>query len=304
MRAVLLLLFALCAVASEPTVRLRAQASVAATQATIGDCADLAGDPAAVGALAALPVLSLPDLAPRTLEAGQVRAALVRAGLQAQVQGSCRVVRPARMIEAGDLIDAARAAVPRVGDDEVMIAVVRCSGAATVADCGRPPRLLAEPLTPSLVGECAFRVRILDGDAEAARGLVVLSLRRLRQAAVAARPLARGQVVGAGDLRLAQIEVAPATTAATVDLASLVGRTLRLEVAAGQAVVPGMLIDPPAVIGGQPVELVVRVGAAELSAPGAALADGRVGQAVMVRRGDGRQVRGTVLAPGRVLLTP
>lgn len=303
MRAVVLLLLLACAGAGESAaVRLRPQATVAATRAALADCAELVGDPALVARLAALPAIDLPDAEARTLDAGQVRALLARAGLAAAVEGSCRVSRRLRVVQAGDLIDAVRAAVPRNGD-EVEIAVVRCSGPATVADGGAPPRLEAEPLSPPIAGEGAWRVRLMEGEREVGRGLVVVALRRQRMVAVAVRPLQRGQTVGAGDLRLAKVEIGPLTAAATSELPMLVGRVLRTDLAAGQPVLPGQVVEPPAVVGGQPVELVVRVGNAELCAPGAALGDGRVGQPVAVRRGDGKQVRGTVLGPGRVLLT-
>ena len=63
------------------------------------------------------------------------------------------------------------------------------------------------------------------------------------------------------------------------------------------------VIAPPDVRVGQSVTLVVTSERFHLTATGEALNDGRIGEAIAVRRGaDGRTVRGTVIAGGQVRL--
>ena len=72
---------------------------------------------------------------------------------------------------------------------------------------------------------------------------------------------------------------------------------------AGQVLTPNLASEPLAVRPGQAVTLWFKSGTIELSAPGEALAGGRTGEVVLVRRvADDQRIRGQITGTGRVLV--
>jgi hypothetical protein len=62
--------------AGEVTVTLRPVVSVASERATLSEVAELSGDAALIAVIRDLPVVELPDLRERELEAGEIRRAI------------------------------------------------------------------------------------------------------------------------------------------------------------------------------------------------------------------------------------
>jgi flagella basal body P-ring formation protein FlgA len=303
-RAVLVLLLAgaatLLGAAETAIITLRETASVAADGATIGDLADIEAPPALRDILAAVAVQELPDLAPRSVEAGAVRALARRAAPAAllTVRGSCRLVRAAQAIPAAELEAAARSAVQAALPGAV-VAVTRAATALSVP-AGTPPDLVAEPLAAIVVGAVPLRVRVLRHGRELGRTLVVLQVSQDADQVVAARAIARGAVIDLADLRVERLPLrAGMETVADPD--ALAGSVAKADIAEGAPVLKRSVRPHPLVEGGQPVVLVYAHGDFALSAPATAMGDGVVGDQVNVRREtDGRMVLATVTGPGAV----
>ncbi|MGA8009400.1 MAG: flagellar basal body P-ring formation chaperone FlgA [Thiomonas sp.] len=120
---------------------------------------------------------------------------------------------------------------------------------------------------------------------------------------VVARALQAGHALTTADLTTVERDAAHLPPGAMGDAKALVGQVLRYSVAAGQPLVQSMLTGPQLVHYGQPVSLVAQGMGVRLVALGQAMADGRVGQSVLVRNvQSGRVVSGVVDAQGQVVV--
>lgn len=283
--------------------RLRPEVALAAPHATLADIAELSGPAEAVAALGAV---AIQDLSPTPVLIDErlvrARAARQTAGISLSIRGESRVRQPLRTYSVEELVRAASAVVVRSGED-TEVTLLRASGPLAVGDDGSEPRIEATTIDRGQVGDVPLRVRLLRGERELARALVVLRVRRFAHITILENDLRRGTVIGPGDVSLQRAELTQATQDGFRSLDEVVGRQPVRDLVAGQPLTPGSTEIPLDVRPGQAVAMVFRTGTVELSAPGEALAGGRSGEVVMVRRAaDDRRVRCQVLAPGRVLV--
>lgn len=299
---VLLMLVWETLVAGDVSVVLRPVVSVAGERATLGEVAELTGDPDMILVIRDLPVMELPDLREHQLEADEIRRAVGQGlGSSLVVTGVSRVSRRGRVIAEADLIAVATATITAEGDD-LTITTMRSSGALTVPDGGAELVMRAQPLDNSRSGDIPFRIRVMRGEVEVARALVTLRVVRHRDMAVAVRTIRRGERIGPGDVRTERMLVSRTWTK-SCSLEDLIGREARMDLAEGTPLTAAVVILPPTVRAGQEIVLLVTSERFRLTAKGQALNDGRLGEIIAVRRGsDGRTVRGTVIADGQVQL--
>lgn len=300
MRALVLLLCILALPAAEVVVRLRGDCTVAAPRATLAEVAEIAGPEADRAALAPLIVAELPTLTPVALDARLVTALAapaVGAG-RLHVAGVGTVRRQARTFAVDALAAAAAATVPGA-----RTAVVRAGAAISVPDAP-DLALLAEPLDPqAVVGDVAFRVRALEGGRETGRSLVVLRVERDAAIVVAARDIARGEVLAAGDLRQEARIASRANLPAAVDPLVLIGCQARRDLKAGEPIAPALVAAVPAVRAGSRVVAVWPGRGFSVELDATALADARAGERLGLRRlGDGVLLNGVAQADGTVLV--
>lgn len=118
---------------------------------------------------------------------------------------------------------------------------------------------------------------------------------------VAARPLVRGEQLGAGDLKLATRDLGNLAYGYLTAESQALGQIVMRQTSAGQVILPGMLAPPILVKRGQQVTLVSSAEGIEVSTEGVALASGARGQWVKVRNSRShRIIDGVVAGPGRV----
>ncbi len=118
---------------------------------------------------------------------------------------------------------------------------------------------------------------------------------------VAARPLPRGAVLSAADLRALRQDVSTLAQGYETERARVLGRQLRRPLAAGVPIPPRALAPARVIRRGQRVSIVARSGGLEVTAAGRAEADAALGERLRVRSlASGRVVEGTVTAPHRV----
>ena len=278
---------------------LRSSATVASIIARLGDVADVSG-PGAESA-SRLRVADVTGLAPITIDPSVVRSALNGSAwaTTAHITGTCQLRRAVRTITVPELIAAATAVASTAGG-EVVTSVLREPMAVSIPDDGQVPVVTAEPLDRRQLGSTAYRLRVMNGEYELARSLVVLQVQRWRSALVAARSLKRGEILEHSDLRSERIAVSRSAAEPLDDPAAIVGTRLRRDLAPGTILAATDLQRPAAVAGGSSVELLFTQGLITVTTTGQALAEADIGGTVAVRRGDGRTIHGTVIAPGRV----
>lgn len=284
---------------AEIAVRIRAESLVGTPRPTLGEVADVEGDPAVCERLRALTVAELASLTPVQVDARLVTALATRAAAPAtlRIAGSGTVAR--RRCTFGDAEQFAVAAATAPG---ARITPVRCSSALTVPEGSV---LTAEPLDPQAIGEVSFCVRAMDAGREAGRSLVVLRIERDVDVVVAVRAIARGEVIAPNDLRCERRLATRANLAAAVDPASLAGCVARRDLTAGEPVLPALVAIRPAVRAGATVTALLPGKGFSVELQGTAVADARAGERVGVRRsGDNALLNCIAQADGTVLVQP
>jgi len=284
-------------------IHLRPTVVLAAPHATLADLADLSGSSAAVTALGPIVIQDLravPVLVEESLI--RIRIAHQAPDVAVTITGQTQVSQPLRTISVDEQVHAATAVVVHAGDDSE-VTLQRASGPLTIADDGSAPVIDATPLDRGRVGDVAFRVRLMRGDDELARSLVVLRVKSFSRVVVLATDVHRGSVLGAGDLTVQRVELSTITQDAFTDANQVMGYQVTRDATAGQILTPALALAPLAVRPGQGVTLVWRTGTVELSALGEALAGGRDGEIIGVKRSsDQQRVRGQIIGPAKVLI--
>ncbi|MGH8214403.1 MAG: flagellar basal body P-ring formation chaperone FlgA [Rhodanobacteraceae bacterium] len=134
---------------------------------------------------------------------------------------------------------------------------------------------------------------------------VPVRVQMFREVLVSSRALARGDVLGAGDVHAEERDVARLGYGYVVDQAQLYGRHLRRPLGAGTVLTPGMLTAREVVQRGQQVSLVARMDGILVRAGGVALQAGDRGDLVRVRSlSCDCVVQGKVRDPGIVETLP
>ncbi len=123
--------------------------------------------------------------------------------------------------------------------------------------------------------------------------------------AVAARPLAARQALGAGDVVFAEGPLPRPPERWRVDPADLPGKMLARPVAAGEKIPRSALLLKPAIARGAVVELELKRGPLEMRAPGQAEQAGAVGQRLVFRNlTSGRRVTARVVDDKKAEVLP
>jgi len=134
---------------------------------------------------------------------------------------------------------------------------------------------------------------------------VQVRVQMFRKVLVSSHGLARGDVVGNGDVHAEERDVARLGYGYMVDAAQLYGRHLRRALAAGTVLTPAMLAPREVVQRGQQVNLVAHLDDILVRASGVALEAGDRGDLIRVRSlSCGCVVQGKVQAPGIVDTLP
>lgn len=130
---------------------------------------------------------------------------------------------------------------------------------------------------------------------------VPLRIAVYKQVWVSSRPLQRGELVEAQDLRLELRNVATLMQGYTLDKAVLQGHKLKRTTREGQVLTPRMVETPKTIKRGQAVTLVAHTQGMEVRMSGTALTDGVLGELIKVRNLSSRRVvEGEVIGPGTI----
>ncbi len=158
------------------------------------------------------------------------------------------------------------------------------------------------PADPAIIGSRRFSLIFrVDGRVQANLALRT-ELEALAPVAVAAGDLPRGAVLTLKDVRLLEKDISTLREP-YLEVDTLVGKGLRRAVKAGEVLQKGVLATLPVVRRGELVLMTVRSGALVLTASGAALDNGGLGETIRVRNSSSqKEVVGRIVGPGKVEL--
>lgn len=284
---------------------LRPVVNVSADFVTIGDLVSGAG------AMADIAVFRAPDLgqtgAVATDEIVRTIEAHGLTGVQTGTIKAVSVTRASRVVTAEEimapLMDALAQSAALDGPDALAVEIdrafvnipvpVEADGAVRIAD--------AFWLKEQGRFDATLVVRRIDGVDERR----ALSGRAVETAAIvtAARPLDRGMVLTANDLRIERKPKQAAREGMISDMALAAGMEVRRAVREGQAIRASDLSEPVLVKSGATVSMVLKTGALTLTATGQAMSDGKNGAAIQVMNTQSKRVlQAVVTGPDQVIV--
>ncbi len=130
---------------------------------------------------------------------------------------------------------------------------------------------------------------------------VRVTIKLMREVAVAARPLVRGDILQRDDVRMVRKDVSRINGSYLEDPTPLIGYELRQSVSANSLLYSRMLQAPKLVRRGDKITVLAVVGGLEVRVVGEALSDGGKGQMIRVRNlSSKRIVHGEVVSKGMV----
>lgn len=173
----------------------------------------------------------------------------------------------------------------------------------------KPVRIPADALSIEVVGLQAMQPGHFGVDyrSRAGSGEVRFQMKALadewRVMPIAAKPLKRGEIVAAGDVRLSRVNGTSAGSDALEQIGDVVGRVLLRDVGQGEMFSTRAVKVPPTIESGARVTMIFRRGRLEATARGVALEDGAEGQEIGVRNeGSKKVVRARVQDAGIVVV--
>lgn len=275
-----------------------------------------------------MPLLKEKRAAPATLPTSRgrqqaVKAAVAGVGMPTRVRRD-RVGAPMRRAAATAVVLVCMAAGARAGTVQSLASLQARAAQAVRAAAPADARVVATPghLDPRLrLAACDGKLRATPPDLGrgSARVSVPVScegsehwtvrvpvqVQMFRKVLVSRHALARGDVMGAGDVQLEERDVARLGYGYVADATQLVGRTLRRALAPDTVITPGMLAPREVVKRGQHVSLVATLSGISVRVNGVALGAGDRGDLVQVRSLSCQcVVQGKVQAPGIVEALP
>lgn len=226
--------------------------------------------------------------------------ALASSTALARAQSAGAVVSPASQAQ-----DAAEAAVRAHFDapgSRVQADAVPLNDRLVLDDCALPLRATV-PSSANATPRVLVQVECPQPDGWSTR--VTVKLQLWRQVLVAARPLQRGDGVGADDVRSEERDITALGYGYLENLGQTQGRSLGRALAAGSVLTPAALGGRRMVRAGDHVQMIARAGGIEVRAEGVALGSGDNGARLRVRNGSsGRVIDAMVSAPGVVTALP
>lgn len=208
-------------------------------------------------------------------------------------------VQPLAAVQAAAVQAVQQAAPPgarviaRADDLDPRLRLAACSGPlqASAPDLARGSARVSVPVT--CAAGATWTIRVL------------VQVQMLREVLVTNRALARGDVIGAGDVRTEERDVTRLAYGYLPDVAAAAGRHVRRPLGAGTVLTPSMLAAREVVQRGQQVSVVAQLGDIRVRASGIALQAGDQGDVVRVKSlSCGCVVQGTVTGPGIVDAMP
>lgn len=199
------------------------------------------------------------------------------------------------------------AALARLAEQHVVQNVVDAGGRLQVS-VTPPDERLRLPACPAPVAETPEGQRLWGSTqvrvrcpGEAGWSLSVRArVQVFAPAVLARRALPAGHLIEPADILRGEVDLTGSQRPALRDEALVLGRVVRIGLAAGQAIGAEHLRLPVVVRRGQALEVTATVGQVSVTSAGTALQDGAVGELIRVKMLGGRTLQGVVTSEGRV----
>jgi flagella basal body P-ring formation protein FlgA len=191
----------------------------------------------------------------------------------------------------------------RIADLSSRLARTRKPGDVEASNRASIPTLEARPVPGARLGQpVRFALFEAAGGRRAARvGDAVATVFVSGPAVMTVRAIERGDVLTAEDLMVASDEIGGVPMAPLPTLAAATGAQAVRDMTAGETVTSMVVRIPPAVVSGQVVTTVARVGSITVESTAIAAQRGVLGQVIrLLNPASRRRLRGTVVGPGRV----
>ncbi len=210
---------------------------------------------------------------------------------------------------ANDAADAARTAAEQAvrshfsaPGSRIEVSSVPLNARLALTPCTLP---LQARLAPNATTTPRVLVNVSCPQGEGWKARVTVKLQVFRNVLVAARPLQRGDGLGAADVRSAEHDITRLGYGYVEDIKQVAGRSLSRALAAGSVLTPAALGGRRMVRAGDHVQMIARIDGIEVRAAGIALGSGDNGARLRVRNGSsGKIIDGMVSAPGVVVALP
>ncbi len=164
-----------------------------------------------------------------------------------------------------------------------------------------PPCSALEAFTPQgskIVGRTHIGVRCLSPNSWSV--LVPAQIAVSGNYVTTSRALIAGQVITESDLVTLSGDISHMATGVVSDPASVVGKTLRNSLGAGQTIRQDQLVAPIVIRPGQTVRVISKGAGFAVSAEGKAINNAAIGQSTQIRMNSGQTITGTARADGSV----
>jgi flagella basal body P-ring formation protein FlgA len=229
----------------------------------------------------------------RWLEADTLKQRLQQAGfdlavVELELPERIAVTRGALMVPVESLrraaVDYVLAAMPW-RKDQVRIKQVQVEQQVLVPAGEMTLRVMGEP-NGAMTGDVALTIEVLVDGRPVRRSWATVSIEASAQAVAAVRPLARNQLVSAGDVTLQAVDAHALPAGAITRSADVTGKRLKRAVAAGTLLSTEMVERPPLVKRGDVVTILYESGGLRVTALGIVRQEGGEGERIHVQNAD------------------
>lgn len=295
--------------ASEVTIRLKEAVTVASDSVTMGALASFEGDAALIAKLEPMVVRRLDGIGTWKVD-GRLINGLTRAFRPAHkftINGTTLVTRKAKVFTAEELaLEARTYLLTNREGREVQAEVLRAARVLTVpAYADDRTKIVVERMTADWWGEVPIRIKVMRGERELARTLIIFKIEAYKRVVVAERNLPPGHTINLNDCRLERVLVSNRVGKSPTDIATVVGWVTRRHHNPGDPITPVTATPPPDVHAGHTVVLIYENETFRLATHATALADGTKGETVRARTQAGTIVETQVVGTNELrVVTP
>lgn len=133
---------------------------------------------------------------------------------------------------------------------------------------------------------------------------VPVNVSRMEEIVIARRPMSRGAIISADDIRLEKRDVARLHRGFITSLGQVTGKRVKRNIQANGVITPERITVQHAVKKGHLVTILARVGSLEVRVKGKALDNGAIGDRIKVKNSSSeRELEATIVARGTVKVT-
>ncbi len=294
-----------------PTLLVSGQATIKGERIVLGEIAKIFSvDPVFSGLVAQLKQLDLGESPPpgttTTLVGANILAALTAEGIPADALGysipqAVVVRREGREVTNAEVLSAARRAITREQGLDLQVREVNWSN-PQIIPTGRTELAVVRSGEAS-GGRLPVRVDVTVDGTPAARFVAQALVDDWREVPVLSRSVQRGSVIAAEDLQMVRLNMLKQPLDVASHLQQVIGRRVKSDMAAGEAVRKNQLLIPPVIARGRKVRMVYRSGGFEATATGVAVDDGFEGGPLKVRNDSSKRiVEAVVSSPDEVIV--